>query len=105
MISATPSTCHADRDVVDQREQVRAHDVDRRVDREDQREQQEGLAEDVDVVAEVDPEDVDFVEAEDDVEEGGAGVVDRGDDADQADRLNQPVNQPQTGPPSRAAHQ
>ena len=88
-----------DRDAVDQREQVRAADVDRGVESEDQREEEEDLAEDVRFVAEVDPEDVHFVEAEDDVEEGGAGVVDRGDHGDQADQV-EPAGEPG---PDRAA--
>ena len=90
-----------DRDAVDQREHVRSPHVDDRVDRQDQREEEEDLAEDVDFVAEVDPEQVDFVEAEDDVEEGRAGVVDGGQDGDQADQV-EPAGEPGPDRPAEA---
>jgi len=62
-----PDHVPPDRDVVDPREDVRVADVDRRVQRQDQDEESEGLGQDVRVVTEVHPQQVHFVEAEDDV--------------------------------------
>src|SRR5262249_36639350 len=94
-----PEHVPPDRDAVDQREQMRSEDVDQRGDTQNQCEEQELLAENVRFVAEVDPEDVHFVEAEDDVEENRSTVVDRGDNRDQADQV-EPTREPS---PYRAA--
>ena len=56
MITATPSDVPPDRDAVDARDEVAAADVDERVQREDDQEQEERPAQDVLVVAEVQPE-------------------------------------------------
>ena len=93
MITATPDHVDEHRDVVGDRQQVRAQDVDRRLDREDDREQQEGFTQYVFGVPEVDAEDLDAVKAEHDVQERGRRVDDRGDDADQADQV-EPAREP-----------
>ena len=58
-----PEDVPSDRDVVHQRQAAVGEDVHQRVEDHDQEEQEPGFAEDVDVVAEVQPEDVHAVEA------------------------------------------
>ena len=91
-----------DRDAVDPRQQVGVTDVDRRVQQEDQEEEKESLLKDVRFVTEVDPEDVHFVKTQDHVEEGRAGIVDRGDHRNQPDQV-EPAGEPGPDRPAEAA--
>src|SRR5205085_327062 len=73
----------ADRDVVEETEQLVGEDVHQRVERQDDHEQQERLAQDVLGVGEVDADHVDAVEAEQGVQEARRAVPHRGHDAEQ----------------------
>ena len=97
------------RDVVHQRQEAVGEDVHHRVAEQDDQEEQELLAQDMAGVTEVDPEDVEPIEPEQDVEEDRGAVSHRGDDPEQADDV-EPAGHPApalaaevVGPPVGAA--